>query len=164
MSNSELANIRLLVLDFDGVLTDNRVWVFEDGREAVACNRSDGLGLSLLKRGHIDVIVLSTETNPVVSARCQKLGLDCFQGLQDKAVVLQDLVAERGLDMSQVAYVGNDVNDLECLHLAGYSIVVADAHPTMFDEADLVLNKKGGQGAVRELCDMLLAQIRKGDN
>ena len=159
MTKSELASIRLLVLDFDGVLTDNRVWVTDAGSESVVCSRSDGLGLSLLKDTNIEVLVLSTETNPVVSVRCKKLGIDCFQGLQDKAAVLEKLVSERGLDMLQVCYVGNDVNDLECLRLAGYGIVVADAHPATFDEADLVLNKKGGQGAVRELCDMLLSQI-----
>ena len=153
---SQLDDIRLVVLDFDGVLTDNRVWVSEDGRESVACDRSDGMGLSLLRREGTEAIVLSTETNPVVAERCRKLGLAYQQGLQDKTVALYILVAERDIDLSQVVYVGNDINDLGCMRLVGCAVAVADAHPNVAAEADLVLSKPGGHGAVRELCDLIL--------
>ena len=151
------SDVRLLVLDFDGVLTDNRVFVAQDGTETVTCNRSDGLGLSLLQRQGVDVEVLSAEANPVVAARCRKLGLPYRQGLQDKAAALQALIAEKGIEPPQVVYVGNDVNDLDCMRLAGCGIAVADAHPTVLAKADLILSKPGGHGAVRELCDLILS-------
>jgi YrbI family 3-deoxy-D-manno-octulosonate 8-phosphate phosphatase len=153
-----LAGIRFVVLDFDGVLTDNRVWVGEDGHEWVAANRSDGLGLSFLKQHGVEVLVLSKEPNPVVSARCHKMGVACRQGIDDKEAVLRAIMGERDLDWAQVAYVGNDVNDLGCMRLVGCSVAVADAHPAVLAEADLVLSRCGGYGAVRELCDKLLEQ------
>ena len=152
------AKVALLVLDFDGVLTDNRVWVTEDGVETVACNRSDGMGLAMLRVQGIEAMVLSTETNLVVAARCRKLGIPCQHGVEDKEAVLRASMAERNVDPSQVVYVGNDVNDLGCLRLAGCGVAVADAHSAVLAEADLVLSRRGGQGAVRELCDMILEQ------
>ena len=154
--------VDLLVLDFDGVLTDDRVWVLEDGREVVACHRGDGMGLSLLRRRGVEVVVLSTETNPVVSARCRKLNLACLQGLGDnKLAALRSLLEERAVEPDHVVYVGNDVNDLECLKAVGWAVAVADAHPDVLEAADSVLTKEGGRGAVRELCDRLL---NRGDN
>jgi N-acylneuraminate cytidylyltransferase len=149
----------LLALDFDGVMTDNAVFVAEDGREWVRCSRGDGMGIWLLKRAGLPIIVLSTETNPVVQARCRKLKIECIHGLEDKAAVFSQLLRERGLDPSTVVFLGNDVNDLGCLRLAGCALVVADAHPAAKAEADLVLSHPGGHGAVRELCDALLAQL-----
>jgi N-acylneuraminate cytidylyltransferase len=153
------AGLGLLVLDFDGVMTDNRVLVREDGGEAVFCNRGDGMGLSFLRQRGIPVVVLSTETNPVVAARCLKLKIDCQQGLEDKASALATLAAARGVPLSQVTYVGNDVNDVGCMQAAGYAIAVADAHPAALAEADLVLKNSGGNGAVRELCDIILSHL-----
>lgn len=153
----DLSPIRLLVLDFDGVLTDNRVVVHQDGSEAVRCNRSDGLGIeTLLARGVVEVVVLSKETNPVVAARCRKLGLPCCQGYDHKRPKLEELVAERGLTASQIAYVGNDVNDLEAMDWCGVAIAVADAYPEARAAADVVTRRSGGDGAVREVCDLLL--------
>ncbi len=154
--DAHLGEVGLLVLDFDGVLTDNRVWVSEDGSEAVACHRGDGMGISLLRRAGIETVVLSTETNPVVEARCRKLGVSCVQGLEGKEGVLRQVVAERGLSLERVAYVGNDINDLSCLEAVGFPVVVADAHPNVLPSALLVLSRKGGEGAVRELCDRIL--------
>lgn len=151
-------HIRLVVLDFDGVLTDNRVWVAGDGDEWVACSRSDGIGLERLRRLGIDLLVLSTEPHPVVAARCRKLGVTCHQGVDDKARCLRELLARRGVDAADVVYVGNDVNDLECLRLVGCGVAVADAHPDVLIEADLVLTQRGGHGAVRELCDRIVAR------
>jgi len=152
-----LASISLVVLDFDGVLTDNTVSVDSHGVESVTCWRGDGIGLSALKRAGVDVFVLSTETNPVVSVRCAKLDLECFQGVDDKAARLASILADRGTAVSEVAYVGNDINDAGCLEMVGLPIVVADAHPSVTDLAELVTVTPGGRGAVREVCDLLVA-------
>jgi N-acylneuraminate cytidylyltransferase len=152
-----LGKTRLLVLDFDGVVTDNRVWVDENGREMVAANRSDGMGIAMLQKIGVEVVVLSTESNPVVAARCRKLGVSCLQGLANKAAALQEVVMDRKLLWAEVIYVGNDVNDEECLRLVGTPIVVADAHPHVKQDSRLVLSSNGGYGAVREVCDLILS-------
>jgi YrbI family 3-deoxy-D-manno-octulosonate 8-phosphate phosphatase len=148
--------VDLLVLDFDGVLTDDRVWVDQDGRESVAANRRDGMGITMLHKAGVPMVVLSTETNRVVAARCQKLNLPVIQGLSDKSTSLRRLIQERQLDPAHVVYLGNDVNDLPCFPLVGCAVVVADAHPDVIPQADVVLSHSGGRGAVRELCDRIL--------
>ena len=160
--STPLAAVKLVVLDFDGVLTDNGVWVSQDGAEMVRCDRSDGLGIANLIRAGIPVVVLSTETNPVVQARCRKLGIPCAQGLSDKGSALRGLLADRRIDAPRVAYVGNDVNDLDCLAIAGLPVAVADAYPEVLKVAALVLSRPGGHGAVRELCDLLLSSRENG--
>ena len=156
-AREELARVRLLVLDFDGVLTDNRVMVREDGSEAVACHRGDGWGIARLREAGVSIIVLSTETNGVVRARCDKLRLDCIQGCDDKLGTLQALARERGIAAAEIAYVGNDVNDLPCLRWVGLPIVVADAEPEARSAARLVTTRAGGRGAVREVAEWMLA-------
>jgi YrbI family 3-deoxy-D-manno-octulosonate 8-phosphate phosphatase len=157
--------VKLVVLDFDGVLTDNRVWVDADGRELVAANRGDGWGLARLKEHGIEAVVLSTESDPVVEARCRKLSLPFIQGISDKATALEQVLAERGIDSDHVIYLGNDVNDLPCFPLVACALVVADAHPAARSQADRVLDKPGGHGAVRALCDLLLERlVEKGDH
>lgn len=151
-----MASVRLVVFDFDGVFTDNRVLVAEDGSEAVFCSRADGLGLQAVQRAGVACLVLSTETNPVVEARCRKLGLECVQGQWNKREALERILAERGIPPGEVAYVGNDVNDLGCLGYAGVPIAVADAHPKVRALARLVTSRKGGDGAVREVCEWVL--------
>lgn len=151
-----LRTVRLLVLDFDGVMTDNRVLVDQDGREAVLCHRGDGWGIARLKEAGIDVLVLSTETNSVVSARCRKLGIECVQACDDKISVLQQIAKEHSLKPEHVAYVGNDVNDIACLRWAGVSVAVADAVPEVRMIARLVTTKSGGDGAVREVAEWIL--------
>lgn len=150
--------VELIVLDFDGVFTDNRVWTDADGRELVAANRSDGWGIARLKEAGYQIVVLSTEVNPVVAARCRKLELDVIHGVEDKRSALKRLIEDRKVDPNQTIYLGNDVNDLNCFSLVGCAIVVADAHPQARVKADLVLRKHGGFGAVRELCDLLLSR------
>ena len=152
-------DIRLIVFDFDGVMTDNRVWLTATGQEWVACNRADGLGLDYARQLGIDLFVLSTETNPVVAARCRKLGVDYEQNVADKGARLCALLMQRGIDAAHVVYVGNDVNDLDCMRLAGCGVAVADAHPAVLAEADVVLSRRGGFGAVRELCERVHAHL-----
>ena len=151
--------VRLLVLDFDGVLTDNRVWVDQDGREMVAANRSDSLGISRLRQAGVETVVISMETNPVVAARCRKMNIPWIQGENDKATVLNKLLRERNVDASEVVFLGNDVNDLPCFPMVGWAVAVADAIPEVARQADFVLGRPGGYAAVRELCDMLVEQL-----
>jgi N-acylneuraminate cytidylyltransferase len=153
---ARLASIRLLVLDFDGVMTDNRVLVMEDGKEAVFCNRGDGLGLSMLGQKRIEVVVISKEKNPVVTARCRKLGMECVQDCNDKLSCLSALASSRNLSAAEIAYVGNDVNDLACLRWVGLPIAVADGAREVRSVAHYITRLPGGHGAVREVCDLLL--------
>ena len=150
-------SIQAVVFDFDGVFTDNRLLVLQDGSEAVLCDRGDGWGLGQLKKTGIPLLILSTERNPVVQARADKLGIPCLHGIQDKGPALSRWLLERGLDAMQVIYVGNDANDLPCLEMVGFRVAVADAHPSVLAVADLVLAHPGGRGAIRELCDLILA-------
>ena len=151
--------IRLLVLDFDGVLTDNRVWVDQDGREMVAANRSDSLGINRLRQAGVETVVISLETNPVVAARCRKMNIPWIQGENDKATALRKLLQERNINANEAVFLGNDVNDLPCFPLVGWAVAVADAMPDVTRQADFVLTRSGGQAAVRELCDLIMEQL-----
>lgn len=153
----ELKRVRLLVLDFDGVMTDNTVTVDQDGRESVACHRGDGWGVARLRDRGVGVLILSTERNPVVQARGRKLGVECVHGCDDKLAELQRLAAERGYDAVEIAYVGNDVNDMSCLRWVGVPIVVADAEPEVRRVARLITSRRGGHGAVREVAEWMMA-------
>lgn len=152
-----------LVLDFDGVFTDNRVLVFQDGREAVICHRGDGWGLAQLKQLGIPILVISTEQNPVVQARCDKLGISYLQGVDDKLTALQQWALNHAFDLAHVIYLGNDVNDLSCLEAVGCAIVVRDAHPAVHAAACIILEADGGQGAIRELADLLATHLHVTD-
>lgn len=153
--------VAAVVLDFDGVMTDNRVTVAQESAESVVCNRSDGMGIAMLQEAGIPIVVLSTEVNPVVSARCGKLGVECLQGQRDKLGALKRWLQERQRDPRQVIYVGNDVNDLECMTYVGYPVAVADAETPALEAARLVLSRPGGGGAVRELVDLILEQTSR---
>jgi len=150
-----------IAFDFDGVFTDNRVIVTEEGVEAVCCSRSDGWGITMLQSMRIPLLVLSTEENPVVRARCAKLGIRCIQGRTDKMSALKEWAVSQGITLSKVIYVGNDLNDLECLQAVGCGVVVADAHPDVLSSAKIVLDSRGGHGAIRELADLVKEKLEK---
>lgn len=156
INEKTIENIKLLVLDFDGVFTDNRVLVMEDGKEAVLCDRSDGLGLSLLREHGLEAIILSKEQNPVVSARAEKLGLEVYQSINEKLDKLKRIINKKGMGLENVIYVGNDINDLACMKNTGISIAVADAYPEVKNQADIILGHQGGRGAVREVCELII--------
>ncbi len=149
---SDLRKIKLLVLDFDGVMTDNRVLVMENGEEAVLCNRGDALGLGMLKGSGVEVFVISKEKNSVVSARCRKLGIECIQGCDDKLAALKSKAASKGVKSTEIAYVGNDVNDLECLQWVGVPIAVADSAPAVIAAACLKTSRIGGHARRWRCC------------
>lgn len=154
--------VSALVLDFDGVFTDNRVLVSQDGVESVLCHRGDGLGIERLKQAGILVVVISKEPNPVVSARCHKLGIPYFQNVTDKLAVLKQVAKTHNVDLDKIVYVGNDVNDIACIEAVGVGVAVADAHPMVIAVADIVTEAAGGCGAVRELADLLLRKVNHG--
>jgi YrbI family 3-deoxy-D-manno-octulosonate 8-phosphate phosphatase len=150
-----------IVFDFDGVMTDDRVTVGQDGYESVTCHRGDGLGIERARKAGLNIVVLSKETNPVVKARCEKLKIASFQGIDDKLTSFRAIAANAKAGLQDFIYVGNDVNDLECIKTAGLGVAVADAHASVLTEADLVLSRRGGHGAVRELLDGVLNTLSR---
>ena len=149
-----IPRIRLVAFDFDSVFTDNMVYVLEDGNEAVRCYRSDGIGLSKLKKLGIEPAIVSTEANPVVSARAQKLKIRCIQNCRDKRAVLEKLAQEKNITLQEIAFVGNDINDQACLECVALPIVVQDAYRDIVPLALYQTKRPGGHGAVREVCDL----------
>ena len=150
-------SVGMVVFDFDGVFTDNTVWTNGAGEEWVRSWRGDGLGLAKLRDLGIPVWVLSTETHPVVAQRCEKLGIPCRQGLDDKRAALQELAGEVGVPLANTVFVGNDINDVDALSAVGLSVVVADAHRDAASRARYRTQARGGFGAVREVCDWITA-------
>ena len=153
---SRIRSLRLVAFDFDGVFTDNMVYTFEDGREAVRCYRGDGIGVQALQQAGIATVIISSERNPVVAARSRKLGMRCMQGVANKRSALESLARELHLSFNQIAFVGNDTNDLECLRCVGLPIVTRDAHREVVATAIYQTTACGGQGAVREVCDLFV--------
>lgn len=160
MTDSRLSvrvkDIDLIVYDFDGVMTDNRVIVFQDGTEAVIVNRADGLGVDRFRSLGIPQLVLSTETNPVIKARAAKLHLEVIASCKDKKIALENYCTQKGYDLSRVMYVGNDLNDLEVMRIAGFPVAPADAHSEIKKVAKLITKAKGGEGVIKELSDYLI--------
>jgi len=157
------ARVDLLVLDFDGVVTDNRVWVDEEGHEMVAAYRSDSLIMRKLKAAGTDVIIISSEVNPVVAARARKMKVEAIHGIDqdDKSIVLKNVLESRKIDPANVVYIGNDLNDLTSFALVGWAVAVANAQPEVLRAADFVTTKAGGHGAVREVCDLILSNVKR---
>lgn len=151
-----VGNIKMIVFDFDGVFTDNKVLVLQDGTEGVFCNRSDGLGLTEIKNRGIKTLVISTEKNPVVTARCKKLGIKCIQGCEDKLETLLKEAKKNNITLNEIAFLGNDTNDLDCLKEVGLPVCVADSHPAVLKVCKYITKRTGGNGAVRELCDFIV--------
>lgn len=156
-----LERVRLAIFDFDGVFTDNRVYVNERGEEALAFSRSDGLGLRRLDEVRVQYLIVSMEQNPIVGARAQKLQVDCVQGVDDKLAVVRERAAAAGVSLEQAAYVGNDINDADCLRAVGLPVVPSDAWPEVQPLAQWVLSRPGGAGCVREFCDAVWEAQRR---
>lgn len=157
-SESTPIPVKALVMDFDGVHTDNRAILDQDGREFVAVNRSDGMGIQLLKAAGIQMLILSKERVPLVLQRAEKLGIPAVCAIDDKEQYLRTWCDSNNLSLAEVAYVGNDVNDVTCMKIVGWPIAVADAHPVALTNARIVLDASGGNGAVREIADRILAR------
>ena len=146
-------SVKMVVTDFDGVITDGRVWVNGDGVETVAASRSDSMRIRQMRAAGIEVMILSSEVDNVVSARARKMGIQAIHGmgLDGKGEVLKKVLAEKNLNAAEVVYLGNDFNDLPCFEVAGWAVAVADAYPEVLRAADYVLKTNGGFGALREM-------------
>ena len=148
-------SVNLIIYDFDGIMTDNRVYVDQNGNETVQVNRADGLGVAEIKKLGFEQLIVSTETNPVVSVRAKKLDLPCLQGVKNKSLSIAEYCKKKRISMSKVAYVGNDINDFEAMKLVGTTFCSADAHQKIKQISHHVLVSKGGEGVVREILDIL---------
>ena len=155
LGNEILQSIQLVAFDFDGVFTDNSVWVNEDGVESVRCNRSDGFGLARLKSVEVQPVIISSETNKVVSKRAEKLDILCKQGVKNKEVALKEVCGDLGIPIGNTMFIGNDINDIPALQAAGVPVAVADAYSEVLPYVVLTTKTPGGLGAVREICDMI---------
>ena len=151
----DLRGVKLVVFDFDGVFTDNRVYVDQDGREMICCWRSDGVGLNRLREVGVKTIVITTEVNPVVRKRCTKLGIDCITGCKDKLSALKKVMHKLGLSPEEACFVGNDLPDLECIKYVGYPVAVKGSAEEVLKVAKYITRREGGSGAVREVCDLI---------
>lgn len=149
--------IKLVVYDFDGVMTDNTVTVSQDGQESITANRSDGLGIGMIRKLGMKQLILSTDINPVVKVRAAKVGLEAIHGVGDKASVLLELADKHAISLAEILYVGNDSNDADAMALAGFKVAPADAHPSILSLADYITDAPGGHGVIRELADVLMA-------
>jgi 3-deoxy-D-manno-octulosonate 8-phosphate phosphatase (KDO 8-P phosphatase) len=150
-----LSSVELIAFDFDGVFTDNSVYVAQDGIESVRCWRSDGLGLSRLRTVGVSMLIISTEANPVVTTRANKLKLLCKQGVEDKAGSILETCHELGISPSHTMFVGNDINDIPAFNVIGIPVAVADSYPEVYPHVLYRTLKPGGFGAVREICDLV---------
>ena len=157
---ARLRGIRAVVMDFDGVHSDNHVHVDDMGRETVRCSRGDGLGLSMMRAAGLwRMLILSKERNPVVARRAEKLAIPALQGVDDKVSTLDAWLGVEGLTRHEVLYVGNDVNDKPVMQVSGLSACPSDSHPDIVAIADWVLPCPGGAGALRVMADALLAEV-----
>lgn len=151
-----LASVELIAFDFDGVFTDNTVYVSQDGTESVRCWRSDGLGLSRLADIGVKTYIVSTEKNPVVTMRANKLKIQCKQSVEDKAAAILDICKELGVSPQQTMFVGNDINDIPAFKVVGIAAGVADAYDEINPHVLFKTERAGGKGAVREICDIVI--------
>lgn len=156
MKELRWAKIEMLILDFDGVMTDGFVYMNQNGEESVRVSRLDGLGMEMIQKSSIRCAVISREKNPVVEARCKKLNLVYFQGALDKKKIFMDILSNFSIDPKNVCYIGDDIIDAECLELAGIGVVPSDAHPKVLKVADYIAKAGRGNHLVREVCDMIL--------
>lgn len=152
-----MMKIKLLISDFDGVFTDNCVYISESGEESVKCNRSDGIGIKRLMSTGVDFIVCSSETVALAEIRANKIGFKCFCSVADKLNFVKQYLFEKRISSSECAFLGNDVNDLSVLKYVHYSIAVSDAFPEVLSAANFLLKSAGGQAAVREACDLVIS-------
>ena len=158
---NDLASVKLIAFDFDGVFTDNFVCISQDGTESVKCNRSDGIGLTRLASLGVKFYIISSETNPVVKKRAEKLKIPVAYGVEKKNLLIQQICKDYGMDLKSVLFVGNDINDIPAFKIVGIPIGVADSNPEIFPHIVYKTSKPGGHGAVREICDLVFYEKMK---
>lgn len=158
---NDFRKVKLVAFDFDGVFTDNRVYVDQDGREMVRCWRSDGIGLRRLEEVGVRTVVITYEVNPVVEKRCAKLKIDCVADSNDKLSALKQIMRKLSLSQQEVCFVGNDSPDLSCLQYVGHPVAVKGSIEEVLKAAKYVTRREGGSGAVREVCDLIYKSHKK---
>lgn len=151
-----LDQIDAFVFDFDGVLTNNLVYLDSNGKESVACSRADGLAFDVLRKLDKPAYILSTERNQVVKERASKLKIEAIQSIENKASAITELSKNNGYSLSKIFYVGNDINDFHVMSVCGFTACPNDSHEIIKDISDYILNENGGNGVVREILEELL--------
>jgi 3-deoxy-D-manno-octulosonate 8-phosphate phosphatase (KDO 8-P phosphatase) len=158
MTDEQISKIKLIISDFDGVLTDNSVYTDQFGNETVRCSKYDSIGISQITEVGVEFIVVSSESNPTVSKRCEKLKSNYYTNVHDKGEKISQILTDRQLSPCEVLYIGNDINDLNALKFVDFKVCVNDSHPDFIAACDFMTQSKGGQGCIREICDI----IKKG--
>ena len=162
LKNFSIDNIEAIIFDFDGVFTNNKVYVDQNGNEIVECNRSDGLAFDLLRKFFkekslkIKLFILSTETNPVVLARAKKLKIECYQGVNNKLDFIKVKFQKKENSKNKLIYLGNDLNDYAAMKYCNYSISPSDSHEKILSISDHILSAKGGEGCIREFSEKII--------
>jgi 3-deoxy-D-manno-octulosonate 8-phosphate phosphatase (KDO 8-P phosphatase) len=154
----DLQKVKLVIFDFDGVFTDNSVYISQNGIESVKCHRSDGLGISRLRSLKIPTYIISTESNIVVSVRAQKLKIPVFQNIKDKSETVKLLCKDLSIKLENTMFVGNDINDIPALKICGFPFAVKDCYDEIKPYVKFITENNGGEGAVREICDLIFFQ------
>ncbi len=167
--NSELNNkfkqIKLIIFDVDGVLTDGKIVLGEDGNEYKSFHVHDGLGMVMLLQSEIDIAIITARSSQIVASRMKSLGVKhLYQGQHDKELAYKDLKQKSKLDDKEIAYLGDDIIDLPAMKHCGLKLAVQNAHPSLKQISDYVTEKEGGNGAAREVCELLLQAQNKLDN
>ena len=157
-------NISIVISDFDGVFTDNSVWVDENGIEQVKCSRLDGIGISKLKEVGVELVVVSSEPNKAILKRCEKLKVEAYNNIDDKGSFVKDLIQRKGLNKENALFIGNDENDIPALKHVKFGVGVADSYKSFLDSTQYILSKKGGDGAIRELCEIIVKKKNEQKN
>ncbi len=148
-----IEKIDAFIFDFDGVMTNNNVYIDQEGREAVVCSRADGLALDVLHKINKPSYIISTETNNIVKTRANKLKIPAIQGVSNKEKAVKDLANKNNFDLNNLVYIGNDLNDFYAMRICGFSICPADSHSKIKDISDIILKTNGGDGVVREILE-----------
>ena len=148
-----LDDIDAFVFDFDGVLTDNLVYLDQNGVECVSCSRADGLAFDVLRKLNKPAFILSTEKNHVVTMRAKKLKIPAIQGVSDKVEAIKELADKKNYNLKSILYVGNDFNDYLVMQICGSTACPIDSHPRIKEVSNYILNSKGGKGVIRELLE-----------
>ena len=157
----DLQKVKLVIFDFDGVFTDNSVYISQDGIESVKCHRSDGLGISRLRSLKIPSYIISTESNIVVTVRAKKLKIPVFQNIKDKSETVKLLCKDLSIKLENTMFVGNDINDIPALKIVGFPVAVFDAYEEISSHVIFKTKKSGGFGAVREICDLIYNHLKQ---
>lgn len=153
--------IKLLVLDVDGTLTDGKIYMSANGELMKAFNIKDGYALARLHKQGIEPVIITGRTSDIVKRRCEELGIvELHQGVEDKAECLKGICKKRGITTKQCAYIGDDLNDIDCMMLCGHKAAPADAMKGVKDVVDYICETRGGEGAVREYCDYIIEKLK----